>query len=103
MQDTLLMSSNRCCTSEKLEPPGSFRIMDEETRKEPGCLKYVSSVDINDSTIIRIDELWESMDALEPHFRTPHIAAFQKTLGGIRTQSMHAKVYEISKEIPFPN
>ena len=32
----------------------AFRIMDEETRKESGCSKYVSSVHINDSTIVRI-------------------------------------------------
>lgn len=81
----------------------AFHTMDEETRKESGCLTYVSSVDINDATIIRIDEIWESMDVLEPHFRTPHIAAFQKALAGIRTKSMHAKVYEIGKELPFPN
>ena len=32
---------------------GAFRIMDEETLKESGCLKYVSSIDINDPTIVR--------------------------------------------------
>ena len=81
----------------------AFRIMEEETRKESGCLKYVSSVDIHDSTIVRIYELWESMEALEPHFRTPHMADFQKALAGIQTKSMEAKVYEINKELPFPN
>ena len=43
---------------------GAFRIMDEETLKESGCLKYVSSIDINDPTIVRIYEIWESMEAL---------------------------------------
>ena len=81
----------------------AFRTMDEETRKEPGCLKYVSSVDVNDPTIIRIDEMWESMDTLVPHFQTPHMAAFQEALSGLKTKSMDAKVYEIAQELPFPN
>ena len=80
----------------------AFRVMDEESQKEPGCIKYVSSVDINDSTIVRIDELWESMEALEAHFKTPHMAAFQRALSGIETKSMSAKVYEIKRELPFP-
>lgn len=81
----------------------AFRVMDEETQKEAGCLKYVSSVDVNDPTIVRIYELWESMEVLVPHFKTPHMAAFQQALGGLKTKSMDAKVYEISKELPFPN
>ena len=81
----------------------AFRAMDEETKNEPSCLKYVSSVDVNDSAIVRIYELWESMEALEPHFRTHHMATFQKALAGLPTKSMDAKVYEISKELPFPN
>ena len=81
----------------------AFRIMDEESRKESGCLVYVSSVDINDSTIVRIYELWESMEALRSHFKTPHMAAFQRALSGIETKSMSAKVFEIKRELPFPN
>jgi|ETN02SMinimDraft_2_1059926.scaffolds.fasta_scaffold112255_2 quinol monooxygenase YgiN len=81
----------------------AFRIMDEETAKETGCIKYVSSIDVNDPKIIRIYEMWESMDELIPHFKTPHMANFQKALGSLKTKGMDAKVYEISKELPFPN
>ena len=81
----------------------AFRIMDKETRKESGCLKYVSSVDVNDHTIIHIYELWESLEVLELHFKTPHMTAFQEALSGLKTKSMNAKVYEISKELPFPH
>jgi quinol monooxygenase YgiN len=76
--------------------------------KEPGRVKYVSSIDINDSTTIHIYKLWKSTDALglhfrAPHFGAPHFAAVQKTLGGIRTKSMHARVCEIIMELAFPN
>ena len=81
----------------------AFRIMDAESRKEPGCLVYVSSIDINDFTIVRIYELWESMEALQSHFKTPHLAVFQTVLSGIEAKSMNAKVFEIKRELAFPN
>ena len=81
----------------------AFRLMEEETRKEIGCIKYVSSVDIHDPSIVRIYEVWESMEALEPHFHTTHIADFQNALSAVQTRSMEAKAYEISRELPFPN
>ena len=81
----------------------AFRVMDEASQQEPGCLKYTSSVDINDATIVRIDEMWESMEALEAHFKLPHMAEFQKALSRLKTKSMDAKVYAVDKELPFPN
>ncbi len=66
----------------------AIRIMEEESRKESGCLTYAFSVDINDPTIMRIYERWESMEALEAHFKAPHMAVFQKALGGIQPKSM---------------
>ena len=81
----------------------AIRIVEEESRKESGCLTYAFSVDITDSTIIRVYELWESMEALESHFKAPHIAVFQKALGGIQPKSMDAKVYEIKEELVFPS
>jgi len=81
----------------------AFRIMDQETAKEAGCLKYVSSQDVNDPRIVRIYEMWESMEALVPHFQTAHMAAFQKALGGLDAVSTDARVYEVARELPFPN
>lgn len=81
----------------------AFREMDAATAKEPGCIRYVSSVDVNDARKIRIFEVWDSMEVLEPHFQTPHMAAFQQALSGISTVSMDAKVYQIDCELPFPN
>ena len=77
--------------------------MEEESRKEFGCLTYAFSIDISDSTVMRIYECWESMEALEAHFKAPHMAVFQEALGGIQPKSMDAKVYEIKNELPFPS
>jgi quinol monooxygenase YgiN len=81
----------------------AFQAMEHATRSEPGCLRYVSSIDVHDSRVLRIYEEWESMEALVPHFKTSHMAEFQTALGGLQSVSMDAKVFEIRKELPFPN
>ena len=81
----------------------AIRAMDEATLQEVGCLAYKSSFDVTNPRILRIYEMWESMDALIPHFQTPHMAAFQAELSGLQAIGMDAKVYEISRELPFPN
>ena len=81
----------------------AFKAIDEASQQETGCLKYVSSVDVNDPTIIRIYEQWESMEVLKPHFQTAHMRAFQEALGGLKVKCMDAKVYEVAGELPFPN
>ena len=81
----------------------AFRVMDEASQKEEGCVKYVSSVDVNDPRVVRIYEVWESMEKLVPHFKTPHMTAFQAALGGVKTKSYVAKAYDVNGEVEFPN
>ncbi len=76
--------------------------MEEETRKESGCLAYAFSVDVSAPTTLRMFERWESMDALAAHFKTQHMAAFFKAIGEIQPESMDVKVYEVAKELPLP-
>ena len=77
--------------------------MEEETRKESGCLAYAFSVDVTDPTKVRIFERWESMDALRAHFATPHMAPFGAAVAQIQPKSMDVKVYEIDKEVALPS
>ncbi len=80
----------------------ALRTMEEATRKEPGCETYAFSIDINAPTIVRIFERWESMEALEAHLKTPHMAAFGAAVAQIQPKSMSVKAYEIAKEVPLP-
>lgn len=80
----------------------ALRTMEEETRKESGCLAYAFSVDVNDPSKLRIFERWTSMEALSAHFKTPHMAAFGQAIGRIQPVSMEVKVYQVDKELPLP-
>ncbi len=80
----------------------ALRTMEDETRKEAGCLTYVFSVDINAPRVMRIFERWESMDALKVHLKTPHMATFGAAVGKIQPKSVEIKAYEIDKEVSLP-
>ncbi|MFT5696806.1 MAG: quinol monooxygenase YgiN [Myxococcota bacterium] len=76
--------------------------METESRNEPGCQTYAFSVDVNDATMVRITERWDSMDALQAHFKTPHMAAFGAAIAQVQPSNMDVKVYEIAKEVELP-
>ena len=80
----------------------ALRTMEQETRKEEGCLGYAFSVDVNDATMMRITERWRSMDDLRAHFATPHMAAFGQAIGEVQPKSLEVKVYEIAQELELP-
>ncbi len=79
-----------------------LRTMETESRKEPGCQTYAFSVDVNDPETLRITERWDSMDDLEAHFKTPHMAAFGAAMAQIKPKGMDVKIYEIAKELALP-
>jgi quinol monooxygenase YgiN len=81
---------------------GALRTMEEETRKEPGCISYAFSVDVNDSATLRVTELWESMDALEKHFGAPHMAEFRTAVVSVKPKSMDIKLDDVAGELAMP-
>jgi quinol monooxygenase YgiN len=76
--------------------------MERATRAEPGCLAYAFSVDINEPTMMRIFEKWESLEALRAHFATPHMATFGKAVAVVEPKSLDVHVFEIAGEVPLP-
>jgi quinol monooxygenase YgiN len=76
--------------------------MEIASRAEPGCHDYCFSQELSNSDKIRIVELWESMEALEAHFVTPHMQRFTDALTAASPRSMHARVHELGAERSLP-
>ena len=62
-----------------------------KVRAEQGCIRYLPAIDFAsglppqalDENVVTIIETWETMEALQNHLGTPHMAAFfekEKTL-----------------------
>ena len=71
------------------------------TRAEAGCAKYLFAVDIADSLVVHLVEQWESSEALDAHFATPHFQAFSEVLLGAVDGSAEFTRYEVSSAAPL--
>ena len=72
----------------------------EATRREKGCISYTFSTDLSDPGGFHIFEEWESQEALDAHFKTPHMAEFQAKVGKLGVREMKAQRYEVSSVGP---
>ena len=60
--------------------------MMQSSREEPGCLAYKITADLSDPSQFHIFEKWQDQAALDAHFQTPHMTAFQDVIAGKVTQ-----------------
>ena len=51
-----------------------------ETRKEAGCLSYDLHMSVSDPDTLVFVERWQDRQALESHFRSPHLTAWKDTV-----------------------
>ena len=77
------------------------REMMAETRKEAGCVSYAFSADLETPGRYRIFEEWENDAALRAHFASPHMARFQRALGGLGVREMAVQRYEVAAVGPL--
>ncbi len=75
--------------------------MEAASREEAGCQDYTFSVELNNPNKLRITERWENVEALQAHFQTEHMAAFNAAMAGNQPKGITATCYEAT-EIPFP-
>ncbi len=77
-------------------------MVEKTTTLEPDtCIKYSFSEDFNEPGLVRIFEVWTSDEALAEHFKTPHMAEFQKGMAGITVKGVVANRYEVGKYGPL--
>ncbi len=71
------------------------------SRKEDGCIEYGYSVDVLDPKVVHVFEAWRDMNALQRHFKTPHLAEWRAAWPsfGISDRKLHT--YEISTSSPL--
>ena len=67
------------------------------TRQEAGCISYTFSADLSEPGHFHIFEECDSQAALDEHFKAPHMATFQKAMGGFGVREIKVQRYEIGK------
>jgi quinol monooxygenase YgiN len=75
--------------------------MASASRKEPGCHAYEFSITLEDENTIRLFEAWQDREALIAHFGMPHMAAFNKAIGGVMAEPARFFEYHVSEAKPL--
>lgn len=67
------------------------------TLHETGCQVYNFAQSVVDPTEIRIFEIWDSKEALDAHFESPHMAVFREALSGLKTGDRDLALYSADR------
>nr|WP_321439401.1 putative quinol monooxygenase [uncultured Hyphomonas sp.] len=76
----------------------AMEAMIRASRAEAGCLDYAYSIDVLDPGLVRVTERWESREALQAHFETPHMAAWRAEFAGLGITDRSLRLYEAEPE-----
>lgn len=68
------------------------------TRAEPGCIAYAYGEDMHEPGLIHVSERWRDDAALQAHFQTPHMAAFNAVLAKERVLEIKVSAFEAGPE-----
>ena len=77
--------------------------METASRAEDGCHDYTFLQEVNDPDVLRINERWESMEALQKHFATPHMAKFNEAISAHPPKSMDLQIHELGEALALPS
>jgi quinol monooxygenase YgiN len=76
------------------------RQLEAETRRQPGCLDYVWTVDGLSPSTIYVYERWESEEALAAHFKGPYYRGMRETIGAHGIRGAKVAKYQIAVSEP---
>lgn len=70
------------------------------SRTEPGCIDYSYAQDVLDAGLIHVTEVWSNREALDAHFRSPHIADWRASWAALGIGERNLMLYEAGEPKP---
>ena len=99
----LVIGRVRCEPSRREELIGLFQTMQDNSRREDGCLRYGFFQAVEDPLSFVAVEEWADRKALDDHFAQPHLHAFAKRLGELVSERPEVAIHEVGESLPFPH
>ena len=75
--------------------------MVENSRAEDGCLAYAYAEDLLEPGLVHVVERWRDEDALQAHFRTPHMAEWRAALPALQVTDRRLFRYDADDGAPL--
>jgi|TARA_Y100000310_G_scaffold321335_1_gene378821 quinol monooxygenase YgiN len=72
-----------------------MRQMAVASKTEEGCISYEFYVGLSEPNSLLLFQEWESVDALQSHFETEHMAEFLKQLPDVLDGEVSTRRYEV--------
>jgi quinol monooxygenase YgiN len=98
----LVIGRVRCDPERREELVALLRRMQDDSRREDGCLRYGFFAAVEDEHSFVAVEEWADRDALDRHFAQPHLADFASSLLEIVSERPEVAIHEISGTGSFP-
>jgi quinol monooxygenase YgiN len=99
----LLVIGRVACDAERRDELISLcREMQDESRREDGCLRYGFFSAIEDPNSFVAVEEWEGRAALDEHFAKPHLQKFASRLLEVVSERPEVAIHEIAGTSDFP-
>ena len=67
------------------------------SRAEDGCIDYTYALDVLDPQVMRILERWKSWEALEAHFKEPHMEPWRAALADVKFLERSLRAHEVKE------
>jgi quinol monooxygenase YgiN len=98
----LVIGRVQCDPENRDELVALLRKMQDDSRREEGCLRYGFFAAVEDSLSFVAVEEWADREALDRHFAESHLQEFARRLLRIVSVPPEVAIHEIADTSPFP-
>jgi quinol monooxygenase YgiN len=93
----------QCRAEHRDELVAAFEEMQDNSRREEGCLRYGFFAAVEDPLSFIAVEEWADREALDRHFTQPHLHEFVRRLGALVSARPEVAIHEVAATRPFPH
>jgi quinol monooxygenase YgiN len=98
----LVIGRVKCDAEKRDQLTALLRQMQDDSRREEGCMRYGFFAAVEDENSFIAVEEWEDRHALDQHFAEPHLHEFSGSLLELVSDRPEVAIHEISGTSPFP-
>jgi quinol monooxygenase YgiN len=98
----LVIGRVRCSAETRDALVALFEEMQDNSRREEGCLRYGFFAAVEDPLSFVAVEEWADRDALDRHFAQPHLREFARALLERVSEPPEVAIHEVVDTKPFP-
>ena len=98
----LVIGRVRCEEANRDALVAALTRMQDESRKEDGCIRYGFFAAVEDPLSFVAVEEWRDRPALDAHFAQPHLQEFASTLLELVSERPGVAIHEIAGTSDFP-